>query len=526
MAIRKSSNTGIPFGNTSGRPSSPGTGQPYFNGELQRLELYTGPVYGWQNIVAETPGVIGYSGTLYENSGGTITITGTNFALGASAIIIGTDGTEYTATTTTVSNLSQIVATFGPISGSKEPYDIKVVNPSNLYGVYYDILSVNDSPTWTTPAGLLSTTTEGSSLNISVSASDEENNNLTYSIASGSLPSGITLNSSNGNISGTVSPVSGDTTYNFTISVSDGTNTSTRAFSILVLEKEPVWTTSGTISPIIHATSYSYQLTAIDESGTSPSYSIVSGTLPSGISLSSSGLISGTATISSSSNLSITFRATDLNNKYSDQSITIPLQAIITSIGFGSNSQVSGFASYTGQDGITRSSGKSGPGTVGYHGVSLNKYFPADKDFELIIQVAKNSDGTSTGELNHYMGLGWVFGNGYSDSLANNLSFGPGWYGGDTSVFDNITGTKYANYYNDTGASDAPATNYGFPLYFKFVRNSNTFNIFYGNTYSNISNQVSQLSVPANVSGKDIILAFGEASGTEYFFIEKFIMNA
>jgi len=52
MAIRKSSNTGIPFGNTANRPANPAVGQPYFNGEAQRLELYTGATYGWQNLVA------------------------------------------------------------------------------------------------------------------------------------------------------------------------------------------------------------------------------------------------------------------------------------------------------------------------------------------------------------------------------------------------------------------------------------------------------------------------------------------
>ena len=84
MTIRSSSSSGIPFGDTSSRPSSPLTGQPYFNGELQRLELYTGASYGWQNIVAETPGVTGYSGTVLDtNTMNTITITGTNFASGA-----------------------------------------------------------------------------------------------------------------------------------------------------------------------------------------------------------------------------------------------------------------------------------------------------------------------------------------------------------------------------------------------------------------------------------------------------------
>lgn len=234
MAIRKSSNSGIPFGNTAGRPASPSSGQPYFNGELQRLELYTGAQYGWQNIVAETPGVIGYTGTIYETSGGTITITGTNFASGATASIIGTDGTEYAATTTTVSGLTSISATFGAVSASIEPYDIRITNPSNLYGVYYDILTVNDKPIWQTAAGSLGTFLEQSSISVTVSATDEENNTITYSLASGSsLPTGVTLNSSTGVISGNLPDISSDTTYTFTINASDGINTvQPRTFSI------------------------------------------------------------------------------------------------------------------------------------------------------------------------------------------------------------------------------------------------------------------------------------------------------
>ena len=37
MAIKKSSGSGIPFGNNAGRPAVPGTGQLYSNGETQRL---------------------------------------------------------------------------------------------------------------------------------------------------------------------------------------------------------------------------------------------------------------------------------------------------------------------------------------------------------------------------------------------------------------------------------------------------------------------------------------------------------
>ena len=239
MAIRKSSNSGIPFGNTAGRPASASTGQPYFNGELQRLELYTGAQYGWQNIVAETPGVTGYTGTVAEtNSTNTITITGTNFAVGATATLVGQDGTEYIASSTTINNLTSITAVFGVLPQNNEPYDIKVTNPSNLYGVYYDILTVNDKPAWLTAAGSLGSFPEQTAFSTSaLSVSDEENNTITYSLASGStLPSGVSLNSSTGVLSGTLPDIASDTTYTFTINASDGVNTSQpRTFSITSL---------------------------------------------------------------------------------------------------------------------------------------------------------------------------------------------------------------------------------------------------------------------------------------------------
>jgi hypothetical protein len=240
----------IASGETSGRPASPSNGQLYSNSDLQRVEVYTGATYGWQNIVAETPGVTGYTGSVLEtNSTNTISIVGTNFATGAIATLIGTDGTEYIATNTTVNNLTSISATFGAISPDKEPYDIKVTNPSNLYGVYYDILTVNDKPIWSTAAGSLGSYALGS-VSIQLAATDEENNSITYSIASGSLPTGLTLSSS-GLISGTNSGTIG-TTYNFTVSASDSSNTVVlRSFSIDVVAT----ITGGTIT-----TSGSYRI--------------------------------------------------------------------------------------------------------------------------------------------------------------------------------------------------------------------------------------------------------------------------
>lgn len=236
MAIRSSSLGGIPFGDNAGRPASPQVGQPYFNGQENRLEIYSQSV-GWQNIVAETPGIVSVQGTITDtNSVNNLTISGTNFFSGAIASIIGTNGVEIQANSTVVNSIVSITSVFGAISPLYEPYDVKVTNVSNLYGLLTDALYVNDTPTWVTASGNLSTVYEGDSINAQVTAFDDnEGIPLTYEISSGSLPSGVTLNSSTGAITGTAPNVNSNTTYTFSITATDGVNTSSaRSFNIVV----------------------------------------------------------------------------------------------------------------------------------------------------------------------------------------------------------------------------------------------------------------------------------------------------
>ena len=234
MPIKKSSGSGIPFGNTAGRPASPGVGQLYSNGQAQRLELYTS-AGNWENIVQEVPGVSSISGNYSEaTNSGVITIYGTNFVNGAYATAIGTDGIQIAATSTAFNSLVQLTATFNGLSNANEPYDIKVTNPSNLFGILPDALYVNASPVWVTSAGSLGTFVEQVSINLSaLSLVDSDSQIITYALGSGSiLPSGVTLNSTTGVIAGTLPDISSDTTYNFTINASDGLNIIPRSFSI------------------------------------------------------------------------------------------------------------------------------------------------------------------------------------------------------------------------------------------------------------------------------------------------------
>ena len=232
MAIKKSSGSGIPFGNIAGRPAVPGTGQLYSNGETQRLELYTA-AGSWENIVQEVPGVSSITGNYSEaTNSGVISIYGTNFVNGAYATAIGTNGVQVNATSTTFNSLVQLTATFTGLSNAQEPYDIKVTNPSNLFGLIPDALYVNASPVWQTASGTLGTFGEQVSISVSATATDSDST-ISYALASGStLPSGVTLNSSTGVISGTLPDISIDTTYTFTINATDGLNIIPRTFSI------------------------------------------------------------------------------------------------------------------------------------------------------------------------------------------------------------------------------------------------------------------------------------------------------
>lgn len=232
MAIRKSSNSGIPFGNNAGRPAA-NVGQPYFNGEAQRLELYTSS--GWQNIVSETPGVVSINGQYLEsNATNTLEITGTNFTTGAVVSATGINGVEVQALSSTVNSIVSVSATFSGLSAAYEPYDIKVTNTSNLFGILPDSLYINQSPIWQTASGSLGSFNEEVSITLSaLSATDPESTAISYVLASGSsLPSGLSLNSSTGVISGTLPDISANTTYTFTINASDGSNAIPRTFSL------------------------------------------------------------------------------------------------------------------------------------------------------------------------------------------------------------------------------------------------------------------------------------------------------
>jgi hypothetical protein len=128
----------------------------------------------------------------------------------------------------------------------------------------------------------------------------------TYSVTTGTLPTGLDL-SSGGIISGTPTATG---TSPFTITATDANSfTGTQSYSLTVFP--PTFPLSPGTGPLTDATvNVEYNQTITAYGGVEPySYSVTAGTLPTGLDLSSGGIISGTPIATGTSPFTIT--ATD-----------------------------------------------------------------------------------------------------------------------------------------------------------------------------------------------------------------------
>ena len=169
-----------------------------------------------------------------DDVGGSITITGTNFESIPLVEIINTStGAITTASAVTYTSSTSLTATL-PSGGSSGIYKVRVQNPTGLAAQSSSTLTYSSDPTFSTSAGSLGTVDQGQAASFTVSASSDST--ISYAITSGSLPTGLSLNSSTGAITGTeAGSDTGDTAYSFTITVTDAeSQTASRAFSITV----------------------------------------------------------------------------------------------------------------------------------------------------------------------------------------------------------------------------------------------------------------------------------------------------
>lgn len=259
----------------------------------------------------------------------------------------------------------------------------------------------SDAPTWTTPAGQIGTIADGQFFSFQLEASDTDGDIKFYRVDTGNLPNDVVLNTSTGLLSGVIRPIaiesldstsigwdavgfdrtqpfdqiirlgSIDTNYEFTISVSDGINYTPRTFSIFVKGTSNVKAdTTDTFADTTAVTSdasdirgiiftspagllatvkhQNYNIIKIDTedpdeylgvSGiTSTSFSLVSGTLPTGMSLDvGTGELFGTVPtfVASETTFTFTIRATKTVVGYEDNIAEREFSVVVQGAGFG-----------------------------------------------------------------------------------------------------------------------------------------------------------------------------------------------
>jgi hypothetical protein len=232
--------TKVASGTTAQRGST--AGQIRFNTTTGLAEYYTGSEF---KIIDSPPTVITVSPLLVDSTAGgniTFTITGSNFNSGAVTKFIGNDATEITASTTTVNSGSSISAVIARSSfvNAKEPYDVKVINGSGLSGILDNQINVDTAPSWSTASGQIGGTVyENENIQTTtVSATDADGETVSYSVTSNALPSGLSINSANGQITGRENSgtISSNTTYSYNLGATANGATTNRAFTTVILD--------------------------------------------------------------------------------------------------------------------------------------------------------------------------------------------------------------------------------------------------------------------------------------------------
>jgi hypothetical protein len=208
-----------------------------------------------------------------------------------------------------------------PTSATPATFTITATDSNSATGSRSYTLTVNAAITLNPPS--LASGNLGVAYSNTISATGG-NGTYTFAVTSGTLPAGLSLNGTNGLLSGTPTTVA---TSSFTITATDGNGvTGSRPYSIAIgtaLALNPASLPGGTVG-------VAYNQTLIATGGTGPyTFAVTAGTLPAGLSLSgSTGVLSGTPTAAAASSFTIT--ATDSSSATASRPYSVTINAAVT----------------------------------------------------------------------------------------------------------------------------------------------------------------------------------------------------
>lgn len=252
------------------------------------------------NVTITTPPVANSSSATvsYNSSGTPITLSLSGGATTSVAVMTGASHGTVAASGTSIS-YTPTVGYSGPDS-----FTYTASNGSGTSAPATVSITVG-TPTITIAPSIVRAATVGTAYSESVTAANGMAP-YTYNLSAGSLPAGLSLNTSTGALSGT--PTAGGV-FNFSVRATDSsTGSGTHAYSMTVAAPT-VAIAPATMSLMTVGTSYNLSITA--SGGTAPySYAITAGSLPAGLSLNTStGTLSGTPTVAAMYSFTVT--ATD-----------------------------------------------------------------------------------------------------------------------------------------------------------------------------------------------------------------------
>jgi len=237
----------ISSGTTGERDTSFGSGTLRFNSSTNLMEYYNGTI--WKSIDAP-PTITNFTvnggsptvSTFLTNTSSiaTIVITGSLFDTNSLTVLFeGNGGGNVSPLTTVINSSNQITVTVRTnlFNNTYEPYDLMVTNASGLFTRLENAFVSDGAPIFVTASGTLGTIRESTRSSYTLSsaaATDADGDTITYSISAGSLPAGLSFNTSTAEITGTASSVVSNTTSTFTVSAATTLQTSTRQFTITV----------------------------------------------------------------------------------------------------------------------------------------------------------------------------------------------------------------------------------------------------------------------------------------------------